>query len=83
MSITTLYHVNVDIPEAVYREFGHTPEYYRKSLEATQGHVAAGQNSYSSVEEWAEFHSYDDALSCQKRLMDMNYYFAAKLGDAK
>jgi hypothetical protein len=37
------------------------------------------QNTYSGVEEWAEFHTLEDAEQCQKRLMDMGYYFAGKL----
>lgn len=79
MSISTIYRVSVDIPEAVYREFGHTAEYEIKCSDATKGNVSAGQNACSDVEEWAEFYTYKEAQACQKRLMDMNYHFAAKL----
>jgi hypothetical protein len=79
MSITTIYHVSVETHEDVWLKFGHTNEYERKVLEATAGSVSSGQNAYSGVEEWAEFHTREDAEQCQKRLMDMGYYFAGKL----
>ena len=82
MSIIAIYRVSVEIPEPVFREFGHTQEYERKSIEATSGNVGAGQNSYSEVEEWADFHTRKDAEQCQKNLMNMTYYFAAKLTQA-
>jgi hypothetical protein len=81
MSIAVIYRVSVVIHEDVYQKFGHTKEYERKSREATEGNESAGQNSYAEVEEWAEFHTLANAQACQKRLMDMVYCFASKLGD--
>ena len=79
MSINTIYRVSVTINERVFREFGHTPKYERKSIEATAGNISAGQNSYSGVEEWAEFHTLKEAQRCEKRLMNMGYYFGGQL----
>lgn len=53
MTITTLYRVEVEIPEDVYQEHGHTPAYERAVLLATEG-VESGSDSYAQVYEWAE-----------------------------
>jgi len=79
MSITKIYHVVVDIYEDVYRAFGDSEEYTKRVLDAIKGSLISGQNSYYLVEEWAEFESYAEAVACNKKLMDMNYYFAHKL----
>jgi hypothetical protein len=79
MTISTIYRVCVETNEMIYREYGHTPEYSRKVSAATEGSIMSGQNSYSNVEEWAEYHTIKDAQACEKRLMDMSYYFAGKL----
>lgn len=77
--ITTIYMVSVDVHDKVYKAFGHTSEFERKSLAATSGSLASGENRYSTVEIWAEFHNRAEARLCEKRIMDLNYYFAAKL----
>jgi hypothetical protein len=79
MTITKIYRVSVEISDAVYREFGDSQEYERKSIEATKGSLASGQNAYSEVEVWAEFYNYDEAVQCKKNLLNLNYYFAGKL----
>ena len=79
MTVNTIYRVSVAVNEAVFREFGDTSEYDQKVAIAISGSISAGQNSYSDVEEWAEFHTLSDARVCDKRFMDIGYYFAAKL----
>jgi hypothetical protein len=81
VSISTIYHVNVTIHDDVYQAFGHTNEYEVKFLAATKGSLSAGQNPYSDVEVWADFHILEEARQCEKRIVDMVCYFAAKLGD--
>mgnify|MGYP000067072778 CR=1 FL=1 len=78
MSIMALYRVSVDIPDQVYSKYGHTIEYDKVSIEATAGADSAGQNAYSTVEEWAIYGSLKEAQACEHRLMDMIYFFAAK-----
>lgn len=79
MSITTILLVNVDIPSKVFDTFGHTPEYARKVEDAVKGCITSGQVATGGVQEWAEFHGYSSANTCEHKLMNMNYYFAAKL----
>lgn len=79
MSITTILRVNVDIPPKVFDTFGHTPEYARKVEDAVKGCITSGQIATGKVQEWAEFHRYSSAAACEHKLMNMNYYFAAKL----
>jgi hypothetical protein len=79
MSITVIYHVAVNIPEAVWRAFQDSPEYERASCEATSGHIEAGTNFYDNPFEWAEFHSLADAKACERKLHAVMQTFAAKL----
>lgn len=69
MTISRIYRVSVDIPEEVYQKYGHLPEYERATLRATKHSLAAGQNSYSSVEEWAEFDDLGLANECEQKLI--------------
>ena len=79
MSISTIYRVSVTVPQGVYEAFGHTGEYERKSIEATKGSSASGENTYSEVEIWAEFDTIGEACQCEARLRGMILYFATKL----
>lgn len=79
MSITTILLVNVGIPPKVFDAFGHTPEYARKVEEAVKGCITSGQIATGKVQEWAEFHRYSNAYACERKLLDMTYYFATKL----
>jgi hypothetical protein len=62
--ITTIYRVSVDIPEDVYREFGLTREYEQMCFTACRGAMSSGENAYSEIEVWAEFHNKQDAYVC-------------------
>ena len=53
-SFSIVYHVEVDIPEPVFRTFGHTTEYGKVSCAAHQLVGHSGQNTYSNVTEWGE-----------------------------
>lgn len=79
MTITTILLVNVDVPDKVFNTFGYTPEYAHKVEEAVKGCITSGQVATGKVQEWAEFHRYSSATACEHKLMNMNYYFAAKL----
>jgi hypothetical protein len=69
MTISHIYRVSVIVPEPVWDHFGHTSTYDRASLKATAGNLSAGRNSYSEVEEWAEFDTLEDAKECERRLV--------------
>ena len=73
--ITAIYRVSVTINDDVYRKFAESKEYKQKSCDATQGNIRAGISINFEIEEWAEFNTLEDAELCEKRLMDMDYYF--------
>jgi hypothetical protein len=79
MSVSVIYHVEVEVPNDVWEEFGDTQEYEIATLAATKGNVSAGTNYYGDVQEWAEFTSRVDAEACEYLLMDVMRQFAAKL----
>lgn len=67
MTISLIYRVEVQIPEHVFREYGHTPEYERAVLRATKG-VDSGSDRYSGVYEWAETDSMATAQAIETAL---------------
>lgn len=77
--ITTIYRVEVEIPDKVWAMFGHTSTYDRMGAAATEGNVSAGSNRYSEVYEWAEYHSIFEAEDCELRLNNMVEFFKAAL----
>lgn len=79
MTVTAIYRASVGIPEDVWHHLGHTSTYDRAVLAATKGAVASGQNSYSDVEEWAEFHTIEAARCCERNLNRMIEDFREKL----
>jgi hypothetical protein len=72
------YRVSVNIPDNIADKYHDTADYDRRSLEATKGAASAGSNNYSNLEEWAIYYDLDAAQACERRLMDMIYYFQAK-----
>lgn len=76
--ISERYRASVDIPDNIADKYKETTEYERKVLEATKGDIESGSNNYSHLEEWATFYELKDAVQCEKKLMDMIYYFATK-----
>lgn len=52
--IATIYRASVEVPDHVYRPFGHSREYELRSSQLSGIVDASGSNSYSEVEEWAE-----------------------------
>jgi hypothetical protein len=74
-SITRIYHVSVTVPEDVQDYIkgsdARIKEWERDTLQATRGNVSAGSNEYSELEEWAEFHSMDEAMLCESRLIHL------------
>lgn len=53
MSIRLIYRVEVEIPEHIFQEHGHTPEYERAVLRATEGEHS-GVDHCGKAYEWAE-----------------------------
>ena len=56
-----VYTATVTIPNDVYEMFGHLPCYEQVVVRTTSTALHSGQNSYSEVEEWAEYHSQIEA----------------------
>jgi len=56
MSISIIYRAEVQIPQGVFKKFGHTKEYERRSMSIynASGASVCGQDTYSEVFEWAE-----------------------------
>lgn len=84
MSITKYYRVSITIPASIADHIGDKiddDEYDKKTIEATKGHIKAGSNWESDLEEWAEFSTLEDAQACERKLLDVIYYFASKLGE--
>jgi hypothetical protein len=82
MSVTRIvvYRVEVNIPDDVWCAFGQRErEYSQMVLEATDGSLAAGCDSYSDVYEWAEFANEKQARECEQKLLEMVEYFQNKL----
>lgn len=52
----TIYRAEIEIPEDVYRAFGHTSTYDLASsrISSDTQVAASGQDAYASVYEWAE-----------------------------
>ena len=79
MSIQKQYRVTVDIPQVVWDKFHETAEWNHRSCTATEGHIEAGSIFYGDPFEYAVFESYEAGQLCEKKLMNMVYFFAAKL----
>lgn len=67
MTISLIYRVEVHIPEHVFREYGHTPEYEQAVLRATKG-GDSGSDRHSEVYEWAETDSMTTAQAIETAL---------------
>lgn len=79
--IVKYYKVTIGIPESVWQKYGHTQEYDRLIIDAVKGSISSGSDSYSFVEEWAEFNSLEEAQSCECKLMDVVYKLQARILD--
>lgn len=77
--IKKYYRVEVGIPEDVWEEFRDSKEYSNKSLNAVKESIESGTDYCSKPTEWAIFNTLEKARECEKRLMDVMYYFSSKL----
>lgn len=84
MSITTLYHVSVDVPHDVYEAYGDTWEYKHAVHKAILGFIEAGTNTYDwDAEEWATFISRRVAGVCQEELQGLVRDLTKRLAQEK
>lgn len=77
--ITQYWETEVEIPEAVYRTFGHTSTYANHVSECIKGFIEAGSNTYSTPYEWATFATRTEAEACEVKLRAMIRFFQEHL----
>jgi len=65
MSISVIYHVSVKMPDDTPYK---SAKYEQAVGEIVKDALSSGQNSYSEIEEWAEFHSRREAEVCEYQL---------------
>ena len=78
--IKQYFKVVVSVPVKVWEEFSHTKDYELLVMAATNDAIESGTNSYGP-EQWATYTTRPEAVNCEKRLMNINYHFSAKLAD--
>lgn len=69
MSISTIYHVEVEIPGEFWYEHRENQRYQRASIAACEGYIEAGTDHYDRVFEWATFNDRAEAERCERELL--------------
>lgn len=74
--INVVYRVSVVMPVESSCELFH--DHSKRIYAITDSALAAGQNSYAEIEEWAEFDSLPEARACEGALLALAKLYEAR-----